>query len=208
MNVTMLNKTIKTSILIFIVVFSTVMYFMEGNALKSISPSFTVVGFIWFLYFKFAWKLPVFNLLFKVPNLNGTWVGSLKSDWLDDNGNTVDEMDFYIVVKQKFLNLHIKTFTNKYCGKSYIEKIEFKEKEDEIILAYFYDSDLLSSEEDLRQGVAELIVLNDEGKTLNGKYWTRNKTSGVISLKHFENQHYSTFEQIKNKLHKGGSSNV
>ncbi|WP_394058710.1 hypothetical protein [Paenibacillus sp. 843] len=204
----MINKTIKVSILLYVIVFFICLYFFEGNFLKSISPALTVVSILWILYFKFAWSLPVFNLLFKVPNLNGTWVGTLKSDWLDENGKSVDDIEFYIVIKQQFLNLHIKTFTENYCGKSYIEKLEFKEKEDEVILAYFYCSDLLSNEEDLRQGVSELRVIRDESAFLHGKYWTRNKTSGIISLCHFKDRHYSTFEQIKNHVAHGGNIHV
>jgi hypothetical protein len=172
------------------------------NYLTFISKSVSIVTMFWIVYFNYFWKIKFMNKIFNIPNLNGTWNGTLNSDWKDEHGNGVEEIEFYIVIKQNFLNLHIKTFTEKYAGKSYIEKMDFNEKEGEINIAYFYCSDIISSEEDNRQGVAELRVLENIIR-LDGKYWTRNKTCGSINVRFNQKKQFSTFHEIKRNLKRG-----
>ncbi|MDQ0897503.1 hypothetical protein [Paenibacillus sp. V4I7] len=198
MDKNMINKTIRISAYLSIIIFL-IFYLTESNNvnyLAIISKSVSIVTLFWLFYFKYGWKIIILKKIFDIPNLNGTWTGTLQSDWRDESGNGVGALEFYIVIKQNFLNFHIKTFTENYAGKSYIEKIDFNEKEGEVNLAYFYCADIISTEEDTRQGVVELRVLN-ETLGLSGKYWTRNKTCGTIHVTFNQKKHFSTYEVIK-----------
>lgn len=197
----MINRTIKISAVLSILIFIAI-YSVEGdgkNFLTIISKSVSIITLLWILYFNFGWKYKLFNKIFNIPNLNGTWRGTLVSDWKDENGFGIGEIEFYIVIKQKFLNFHIRTFTENYAGQSYIEKIDFNEKEGETKVAYFYCEDIISLEEDTRQGVTELRVL-ENSICLMGKYWTRNKTCGTINVRFFQKKQYSTYKEIKNDI--------
>ncbi|OME86078.1 hypothetical protein BK120_08795 [Paenibacillus sp. FSL A5-0031] len=201
MDIQMLNKTMKISAYLTIFIFL-VFYFVEGNEFNFMHTSgkvVTCVTVFWLVFFNIGWKIKWLDKIFNIPNLNGTWIGTLESDWKNEDGNSVQPLEFYIVIKQKFININIKTFTESYVGKSYIEKLDCNERSDEINLVYLYCSDINSEEEDKRQGATELRLL--QGQTcLKGKYWTRNKTCGTISLQFYNKKHLTTFEEIKNQI--------
>ncbi|WP_338555588.1 hypothetical protein [Paenibacillus sp. KS-LC4] len=203
MDKNMMHKTIRisviSSLIIFILLCALTNTSEEIDFISYMSKTVTIIMVFWVLYFNYGWKIKWFDKIYKIPNLNGTWIGYLESDWIDENGNGIDAIEFYIVIKQSFFNINIKTFTESYVGKSYIEKIDFNEKEEEMKLAYFYCSDIISSEEDKRQGVAELRVFEDT-LFLKGKYWTRNKTCGAITVRFHNRKRYSTYEEIKSHL--------
>ena len=72
---------------------------------KSISFGITAITFFWGLYFKYGWKWPILKKMFYRPNIIGTWVGELESDWKDNNGNQIPNKKIFVVIRQNFLRV-------------------------------------------------------------------------------------------------------
>lgn len=153
------------------------------NGPRALSFGITCTTFFWAFYYTCGWKLPVLDKIFYRPNLNGTWGGILKSDYTDENGNTKDDIKFYIVIRQSFLRIHFTTFTDSFIGTSYSETLSLKKEIGLKNVAYLYRKET-SQEDDnfLQEGATELRLVMAETKRLEGKYWSNRKTNGKISV--------------------------
>lgn len=163
--------------------------------LRGTSLSITCVTLFWTFYFSLGWKIKPFNNIFYKPNLNGTWSGILTSDWKDKNGNCVEPIEIYIVIRQNFLRIHFTTFTSTFVGYSYSESFNLKKDTGLKNVVYLYRKDTSqNNDEDLREGATELrIILFEKQKHLNGKYWTNTKTQGRIEVSHISDVHADSF---------------
>jgi hypothetical protein len=183
----------------------TLMYLLINSTYELIaffrgaSFSITVVTLFWTFYFAYGWRLYGFNQIFYRPDLNGTWKGSIISDWKDPNGNTIAPKEIYIVIRQNFLRIHFTTFTETFVGYSYSETFNLKKETGLKNVAYLYRKDTSqSNEDDLREGATELRLIHDNNfKKLDGKYWTNTKTQGKITVEFFNENHVDSFESAK-----------
>lgn len=166
---------------------------------RGASFSITLVTLFWTLYFAYSWRWWGFNKIFYRPNLNGTWKGSIISDWKDEDGNSIPPKDIYIVIRQNFLRIHFTTFTDTFVGYSYSETFNLKKETGLKNVAYLYRKDTSqSNDDDLREGATELRLIDDGNfKKLDGKYWTNTKTQGKITVEFFNKNHFDSFESAK-----------
>lgn len=169
------------------------------NVYRGISFSITAITFFWTFYFSLGWKLCLLNKLFYRPNLNGTWIGQLSSDWTDENGTIISPIEFFIVIRQSFLRIHFTTFTKEFVGLSYAETFSLDKDTGLKTVAYMYRKDTSQINEDsLREGAAELrLILSEDAKRLEGKYWSNTKTQGKISVSFINHQQVDSFESAK-----------
>jgi len=170
---------------------------------RSASSAFTIVSVFWWFYFKWGWKLKIFSWILYRPNLNGTWSGTLESDFMKD-GVRIPIKQFHIVVRHSFLTLHVKTYTESYTGVSYVEAIKFKEAVGLKKLVYLYRQETSQNLESASQlGGAELELLGPDLKRLAGKYWTNTKTQGEIKLEFVSDKQVDSFEDAVNLRNNG-----
>lgn len=85
-------------------------------SISMLKPFGSVVGFLVLVLVIFdiwAWKWCVWRgWLVKVPNLNGTWKGSVESKWVNPaTGTTPERIEAYYVVRQNYSRLSIRLLT-------------------------------------------------------------------------------------------------
>lgn len=160
-----------------------------------ISSALTCTILFWAFFFRWGWKLRLLNLIFPKPNINGTWVGKLTSDWKDANGNTVGPLDFVIVVRQSFLHIHATTFTVSFVARTYAESLILDNARGLKQLVYLYAQDKTAlGEDNNREGAAELRIVESDTTTLTGRYWSNAKTNGRIEVERVSLKYAEDFQ--------------
>lgn len=173
-----------------------------SSTFKGMSYGLSIVTVFWAFYYSFGWKWPILNLIFYRPNLNGTWTGKLNSDWKDTSGNSMDPIEFHIVVRQNFLRIHFTTFTCNFIGMSYAETIRLDKDKGLKNVAYMYRKDTTGNDDKiLLEGATELRLIKSDINKLQGIYWSNRKTNGTIDVSFMSKKHVDSFE-CANKLKK------
>ena len=165
------------------------------NVMKASSASLTLISAFWTGYFTWFWKWPLLKKIFYRPNVNGTWSGQIFSDWIDTNtGKETAPKDFYVVIRQSFLRIHLTTFTESFVGVSYSENFNLSKEKGLKHISYLYrkDTSITTSGND-HDGGAEIRLIESLTNELKGRYWTSQKTNGKISLVFISNTHVDSF---------------
>jgi hypothetical protein len=171
------------------------------NGLKALSFGISVCTFFWTFYFSFGWKIWGFRKIFYQPNLNGTWGGILKSDWKNEKGEGIDDIEFYIIIRQSFLRIHFTTFTSSFIGLSYSETFSLDKDIGLKNVAYLYRKETSYDEDEyLQEGATELRFIESTNKILEGKYWSNRKTNGKIMVSYISNKKIDSFSDAQNLL--------
>ena len=143
------------------------------------------------LFVKWFWKWKFFyGRLVPFPNLNGTWVGTIRSDWVNPKTDeTIPPIPAMIGIKQSFLKISCVVRTEEMRSDSYTG--EFRIIPDRQIkeLIYTYSSKPRPSVSDRSSPHDGSVVLNivesDESpvRKLVGRYWTERQTTGEMDFK-------------------------
>jgi hypothetical protein len=66
------------------------------------------------------WRMPILNRVARVPNIRGTWRGTLRSSWVDpDTGRTPEPNDdVYLVVRQTYWGVSSQLMTSESRSQS------------------------------------------------------------------------------------------
>jgi hypothetical protein len=170
--------------------------FLSFKALQGFSVGLSTITLFWVFYFRWGWCWPILDKLFDKPDLNGTWTGTLKTDWRDPQGQEVEPKDFAIVVRQTFFQLHFTTFTDSFIALSYVEGfwIDRERGIKRIVFLYAQDSTTVG-EEGNREGATELRVLGEPAQRMTGRYWSNTKTNGFIELEKISREQAESFEE-------------
>lgn len=172
------------------------------NGLRALSFGISVSTLFWTFYFSFGWKLWGFRKIFYRPNLNGTWAGILKSNWKNEKGENIGDIEFFIIIRQSFLRIHFTTFTNSFIGLSYSETFMLDKDRGLKNVAYLYRKETSYDEDKyLQEGATELRFIESKIKRLEGKYWSNRKTNGKIMVSHISEKKVDSFIDAK-KLQK------
>jgi len=184
---------------IYIVVLKKELNLKEG--FRAVSFGITATALFWSFHFSYGWKIWGLNKLFYRPDLNGTWSGILKSDYVDENGKTCDDIDFFIVIRQSFLRIHFTTFTNSFIGTSYSETISLKKETGLKNVSYLYRKETSQDDDDfLQEGATELRLIDSSTRKLEGKYWSNRKTNGKIDVKFISKKIVDSFSDAKSLI--------
>lgn len=168
----------------------------ELEMLLSSLKATTILTFWWLFYFKYAWKFPVFKWIIFRINLNGTWFGKYQSL---DSKNKKHEGEMGIRIKQDFLSISLKSFTNRFENYSYSEEVKHDEKSDTYGIVYVYsqkENNILDTSH--RNGTSELTLkkIGDE-LYLQGTFWTVHGTKGMLSVKKITRRQIDTYIEAK-----------
>ena len=157
----------------------------------------TILTLWWLFYFKYGWRLPGINkLIISRVDLNGTWFGSYKSL---DSKNQEAKGEIGIRIKQDFLTISLKSFTEKFNNYSYSEEVKYEEKSDTSGVVYVYsqkENNILDTSQ--RNGTSELTFkkIGDE-LYLEGIFWTAHGTKGELSVRRITKKQIDTFKETK-----------
>ena len=159
------------------------------SSLKALNAIAGAVSLLWLIYFKWAWRKPYIRKIIFRPDLNGTWLGQFRSDWTNSNGDGVHPGDFILVIRQNFFTISIRAYTEKMKTESYGESLVLNAKGESKMIAYLYTEKRTSNTpHGTRQGAAELeLIESNNERLLEGDFWTHNKTTGYVRVKHINN---------------------
>ncbi len=172
--------------------------FLSFEIFRIFSLTVTFLTIYWAFYFKWGWKMPLLNKIFKRPNLNGTWIGIYKSH---DSNKKEYFGKIVLTIRQSFLLIHFISHTDKFVSFSYGESLFNDENNGIRKVTYFYSQKRLKSdEENIPQGASELSILGtDKGRLLYGDFWTNRHTQGFLKLKFVSNSCVESYHEAEIK---------
>jgi hypothetical protein len=157
------------------------------DAIRVLPEAVTIYVILGYVFIKFLWRLPLFQgWLVKIPNLQGTWRGELKSDWIDPStGRSVGPIQVALVIKQDFSSIICTLLTPESSSYSITADINFGVGGADHYLTYNYTNRPRVSVRDrseIHDGAAILKIIRVPRLALEGSYWTSRKTTGELSL--------------------------
>ncbi len=191
----MKNLKIKSFVGIFLgislVLFFIIAYFRgeeENSLLVFIKILPTVVSIdlaIFGLFATWGWKWCLFRgWLVHFANLNGTWIGHVKSDWIDPSTRkTVSLIPVMLTIKQTFLSISCVALTAEMKSRSYAESFVIDEERQLKALAYFATKNTIPSirhRNTPHDTAVFLEIIEKPKRKLEGRYWTEKHTTGEL----------------------------
>jgi hypothetical protein len=168
------------------------------NGVSKLPSILSIVVIFWGFYFSIGWKLPILKYVALKENLNGTWFGTYTSK----NQITLAENEgqIAVIIRQNFLVVNVKSFTNMYVNHSYSEVLNYDNKSDTHHLIYLYSqNDFKPTDNNARKGTSELqLHYNLESKELFGNFWTNHNSQGYLNLKKISKKQAKSFSEALN----------
>lgn len=191
-----INTTIKVHVQIFVffaiwiaVLIVTDVYspFDLVQAAKEIPQAISIYVVLGIIFTKYVWKWPILQgWLIKIPVLQGTWVGELKSDWVNpETQKGIDPIPIVLVIRQTYLAIRITLMTQESSSYSTTADINTVTSGDELYLVYNYTNRPKATIRDrsaIHDGAATLKIVRTPKRILEGEYWTNRKTRGEIRV--------------------------
>jgi len=141
------------------------------------------------IFIKWGWKLRIFKgWLVPFPNLNGTWLGELHSNWVNpETGETTPAIPVMLTIRQNFSNISCLMQTKEMRSHSISEGFIIDEDRQFKQLSYLYTCkprNKFSNRSLPHDGALVFNIIEATSKKLDGKYWTERRTYGEIQLTH------------------------
>jgi hypothetical protein len=138
-------------------------------------------------FVKWGWRLKIFQgWLVPFPDLNGTWLGTLRSDWINyETGKTLSPIPIMVTIKQSFFHISSVLHTEEDKSYSYSEEFIIDQDRQKRSLAYIYSSEpniRIRGRSQNHDGACILAIKLNHPCKLIGNYWTQRKTTGEIAL--------------------------
>ena len=175
----------------------------QATALFSALPQVVTADLVCIAIFvKWIWKWKLFyGWLVPFPNLNGTWEGTIQSDWKNPKtGEATPSIPAMIGIKQSFLKISCVVRTAEMRSDSYVEGFRIDSDRQLKQLVYTYSSrprTKMSARSPLHDGSVVLEVVESPIRKLMGRYWTERKTTGEM---YFEFKDKKIRDELPNEL--------
>ncbi|GGR62837.1 hypothetical protein GCM10008959_26110 [Deinococcus seoulensis] len=148
----------------------------------------TLYGLAILAFNGFVWRTPLGRLLgWKLPDLRGTWKGTLVPVSLPNNIPLPPApIPIYLVVRQSAFTLNITLYTGESCSRSL--SAEFTRTDDEIQLVYCYRNEpdpQHRHRSQIHTGTALLDMATVYPIRMNGAYFTDRLSQGTMRLDEF-----------------------
>lgn len=143
----------------------------------------TIELVLYIIFTKFLWKLKKLQpWLVPFPDLSGTWIGILKSSYIDPKTkNRVDSIPCMIVVIHRYNEIHITFVTKESKSYSFSEELKFDKSRNYKQLTYCYANEpkiLLNNRSINHKGTAILSLIGID--KLEGIYYSDRETKGEL----------------------------
>ena len=192
-----INNTVKihVQIITFLIIWGVILLVSKTytsidlwSALRQIPQAISLYAITGIIFTKWLWRLPMLQgWLIKVPNLQGTWKGELKSDWVNpETGKGVDQIPIILVVRQTFSSIKCTLMTEESISYSTTADINVIPNSEDLYLIYSYTNRPKATIRDrspIHDGASILKIIRKPEMRLEGEYWTSRKTRGDMSLK-------------------------
>lgn len=193
----MKNIALKNSVYLLIAISSIVWYLLAKYSNLNLTlakeffglvPKVVSIDMLLILIFaKWGWRLRIFKTwLVPFPDLNGSWVGNIFSDWIDPKtGAGVPPIPVMLTVRQTFFHISFVMHTGEMKSHSVSEGFTIDKDKQINLVSYIYTSKpriVLNQRSLPHDGAVIFEILESPNKKLNGRYWTERKTKGEINL--------------------------
>ncbi len=190
------NATVRVyvQILAFLVIWSitilvtkTYSVFDFWTAVKLIPQAISAYALLGIIFVKWLWRLKFLQgWLIKIPDLQGTWRGELKSDWINpETGKGIDPIPVLLVIRQTFSSIQCTMMTRESSSYSTTANINAAPNSEDLYLTYNYTNRPKATIRDrsaIHDGASILKIISKPNRFLEGEYWTSRKTRGEIAL--------------------------
>lgn len=145
------------------------------------------------VFIKWGWKLNIFReWLVPFPNLNGSWVGYIYSDWKNpETGEKPPPIPVILTVNQTFSHISCMMHTSEMESSSYSESFLIDPDRQIKKVAYSYTNKprLSLSERSIpHDGTAVFKIIQKPKQKLIGRYWTERLTKGELILEYYSKE--------------------
>lgn len=157
--------------------------------LVSLIPDVVALDWIVFLIFtQWGWRIKLFQgWLVPFPDLNGTWAGEIRSEWIDPvTKKPVAPIPVLLTIKQSFLCISCVMRTGEMTSYSFAEGFKINEEEQIKQLVYSYTSKpkpAVINRSAVHEGTIIFNIMGSSVNKLAGHYWTARKTIGEVEVK-------------------------
>jgi hypothetical protein len=139
------------------------------------------------IFTKWLWRWTALKgWLVPFPDLNGTWLGEIHSDWIDsESGNKVSSIPAMVTIRQSFFNISVVMQTAEMRSDSYVEGFQINPDKQIKRLSYSYTSSpriLLQHRSTPNDGTVVFEIIQSSPMKLKGRYWTERKTTGELNF--------------------------
>lgn len=139
------------------------------------------------VFTKWGWKHRCFRgWLVPFPNLHGTWMGSIYSDWINpETKEGVPPIPVMLTINQSFSHISCMMHTGEMKSHSVVEGFNIDLDRQIKQLAYIYTSTpraVLNERSVPHDGSIVFDIVELPSRKLTGRYWTERRTKGEISL--------------------------
>ena len=195
----MRNLTLKNSVYLLVVISAAAWFLLahfkgldlsKGKDFLGLIPKVVSIDLLIVAVFvKWGWKHKIFRgWLVPFPNLNGSWVGFIHSDWKNpETGEKPPPIPVMLTINQSFFHISCMMCTSEMESSSYSEGFLLEPDRQIKKLAYSYSSKprLSLAERSIpHDGAAVFKIIEDPKQKLVGRYWTERLTKGEIVLEY------------------------
>jgi hypothetical protein len=174
-----------------VIVWGAVLYFngvpLYSALLKPFSWVVTVVAFAWEGFDRWAWRWKWLHPWFVArPDLQGTWRGELRSDWMAPGaGQEMPPVEAYMVVRQTYSTIDLRLFTAESGSDVLAAQVVEGAAGLHTVAATYRNVPrmLRRGQSPMHFGAVLLHVRGDPAVSLDGAYWTDRGTKGEIDLR-------------------------
>lgn len=139
------------------------------------------------IFVKWLWRWKRFRgWLVPFPDLNGTWLGEIRSEWIDQEKNKkTPPIPAMLTVRQTFFYTSCVMQTKEMRSGSYGEEFQIDEERQIKQFIYSYVSRpkiSLQERSNIHHGTVLFEVIESPKMKLKGGYWTDRKTIGEMEF--------------------------
>lgn len=199
-----LNYFIYALVAISFVIFIGIAYFLPTedktlfNYVRIIPMVVTIDVVISLLFVKYLWKLPIFKgWLVPYPNLNGTWKGMIRSNWVNpETGKNPDLIPVILTINQSLFHISCVMRTKEMTSYSFVSGFSIDEDNQVKRLSYSYNSKPKQSVRPRSPehfGTIVFDIIQNSSLRLDGEYWTERNTTGSIEMEYWKSEKLDNF---------------
>lgn len=177
-----------TAVLVFAALIWGTLLVIDGTAvsialLKPLNPVVGVVMFGLLAFERWLWRWHrLYPWFVSIPDLNGTWKGTFKSDFIDADGSAYPETVSFLVIRQTLSSLSVRLITNRSNSAFASGAIETeRDGIKNLVGVYTAHSKALDQlANPPHQGATILRIIGRPPRELEGCYWTDRKSQGEL----------------------------
>lgn len=202
----MLSRIQVTVLLAVVVALWAALLAIEGYALsfKLLAPFSGVVSglvVVLLVFDKWLWKVPWLGVLLGAPaNIDGTWKGTLASEWVSPKTlQKAGPIEIYLVIRQTFTTLSVRTFTAESESMMVAGKVESgADGVSDLVTVYRnVPKQSLRDRSQIHHGALRLRIEGAPPTQLAGEYWTERESKGELRLAELRKGAAHSFEQAQ-----------